>query len=208
MLSDFSFSKKERSKGSMVKELPFMTIIHLIVNQTSSIKMSRSFNPIVFERDSIFWENNRLESLNKDESGIYNFLDTLKQYRKFKTYYNIVSILASGYIEIDKWNIDIGDIYSVFGYNDAEGIRLRGGARTYFGQNDPWRLEGYMAYGFDDQNLSMGFQLSGLLDRKSRLILSGGNRRDVEQLGLKSYFNERCFRASVASSSRINRRDQ
>ncbi len=85
----------------------------------------------------------RLESLNKDEQGIYYLLDTLKTVPRFNTAYDIVSILASGYVEIDKWNIDLGSIYSGFGYNEAEGIRLRGGARTYFGQNDPWRIEGY-----------------------------------------------------------------
>lgn len=101
-----------------------------------------------------------MESLNEDESGIFKLLDTLKTVPKFRTYYDIVSILGSGYVEIDKWNIDIGDIYSTFGYNDAEGIRMRAGARTYFGQNDMWRLEGYMAYGFDDKNLSTGFRAS------------------------------------------------
>jgi hypothetical protein len=36
-----------------------------------------------------------------------------------------------------------------FGYNQVEGIRLSWG-RTYFGRNDPWRIQGYTAYGFDD----------------------------------------------------------
>lgn len=63
---------------------------------------------------------NRLEALNKDEAGIYTLLDTLKTVPKFKSYYNLVSILGSGYVEIDKWNMDIGSVYDVFGFNDAE----------------------------------------------------------------------------------------
>ncbi|MEX0289910.1 MAG: DUF5686 family protein, partial [Flavobacteriaceae bacterium] len=203
MLSDFSFSKKEKSKGVYGKRTTVYDNYTFNVPKPQAFykKVTDPFNPIVFERDSVFWENNRLEALNKDESGIYKLLDTLKTVPKFKTYYNIVSILGSGYIEIDKWNIDIGDIYSVFGYNDAEGIRLRGGARTYFGQNDPWRLEGYMAYGFDDRKFKHGFSAKFLLDRQSRLILSGGNRRDVEQLGLSLTSTNDVLGRSVASSS-------
>ena len=203
MLSDFSFNKKEKSKGVYGKRTTVYDnyIFDEARPEEFYKKVSDPFSPIVFERDSIFWENNRLESLNKDERGIYKLLDTLKTVPKFKTYYNIVSILGSGYIEIDKWNIDIGDIYSVFGYNEAEGIRVRGGARTYFGQNDPWRLEGYMAYGFDDHKFKHGFSGKFLLDRKSRLILSGGNRRDVEQLGLSLTATNDVLGRSVASSS-------
>jgi len=203
MLSDFSFNKKEKSKGIYGKRTTVYDNYVFDEAQPEGFykKTSDPFNPIVFNRDSIFWENNRLESLNKDESGIYKLLDTLKTVPRFKAYYNIVSILGSGYIEIDKWNIDIGDIYSVFGYNDAEGVRLRGGARTYFGQNDPWRLEGYMAYGFDDHKFKHGFSAKFLLDRKSRLILSGGNRRDVEQMGLSLTATNDVLGRSVASSS-------
>src|SRR5690606_33398412 len=122
---------------------------------------------------------------------------------KFRTYYDIVSILGSGYVEIDKWNIDLGDLYSTFGYNDAEGIRLRAGARTYFGQNDTWRLEGYMAYGFADRKFKHGFSGKFLLDRKSRLMLSGGNRRDIEQLGLNLSSTNAVMGRSIASSSLV-----
>lgn len=100
-------------------------------------------------------------------------------------------------------NLDIGDIYSTFGYNDAEGIRLRAGARTYFGQNDLWRLEGYMAYGFNDKKFKHGFSGKFLLDRKNRLIVSGGNRRDIEQLGLSLTSTNDVLGRSIASSSLV-----
>ena len=203
MLSDFSFSKKEKSKGVYGKRTTVYDNYTFDQPKTDAFYKTASdpFDPLVFERDSIFWDNNRLEALNKDETGIYKLLDTLKTVPKFKSYYNLVSILGSGYVEIDKWNLDIGDIYSTFGYNDAEGIRLRGGARTYFGQNDPWRFEGYMAYGFSDKKVKHGFSAKWLLDRKSRLIISGGNRRDIEQLGLSLTATNDVLGRSVASSS-------
>ncbi len=203
MLSDFSFNKKEKSKGVYGKRTTVYDNYKFDQPKPDPFYKTASdpFDPLVFERDSIFWDSNRLEALNKDETGIYKLLDTLKTVPKFKSYYNLVSILGSGYIEIDKWNLDIGDIYSTFGYNDAEGIRLRGGARTYFGQNDPWRLEGYMAYGFMDKKVKHGFSAKWLLDRKSRLIISGGNRRDIEQLGLNLTATNDVLGRSVASSA-------
>lgn len=203
MLSDFSFNKKESSRGVYGKRTTVYDNYKFNIPRPGEFYEQETdpYNPQIFARDSLFWDNNRLESLNKDELGIYQLLDTLKTVPKFKTYYNLVSILGSGYIEIDKWNLDIGDIYSVFGYNEAEGIRLRAGARTYFGQNDPWRLQGYMAYGFGDKKFKHGLSGKFLLDRQTRLILSGGNRRDVEQLGLTLNTTTDVLGRSVASGA-------
>ncbi|QLG44472.1 DUF5686 family protein [Costertonia aggregata] len=203
MLTDFSFRKKEASRGIYGKRTTVYDNHKFDIPKPKQFYKTKSnqFDPLVLTRDDVFWQNNRLERLNKDETGVYKLLDTLKTVPKFKSYYNLVSILGSGYIEIDKWNIDLGDIYSVFGFNDAEGIRLRGGARTYFGQNDPWRLEGYFAYGFLDKKVKHGFSGKFLLDRKSRFILSGGHRRDVEQLGLSLTATNDVLGRSIASSS-------
>ncbi len=205
MLSDFSFSKKEKSRGVYGKRTTVYDNYAFDLERPEVFYKAAAdpYDSRVFKRDSVFWKNARLEQLNEDESGIFKLLDTLKTVPKFKTYYNLVSILGSGYVEIDKWNIDIGDIYSTFGFNDAEGIRLRGGARTYFGQNDTWRLEGYMAYGFSDRKFKHGLSGKFLLDRKTRLILSGGNRRDIEQLGISLTSTNDVLGRSIASSSLV-----
>ncbi|UII80771.1 DUF5686 family protein [Flagellimonas sp. CMM7] len=205
MLSDFSFSKKEKSRGVYGKRTTVFDNYKFDTERPEEFYKAESdpYDPRVFSRDSTFWKNARLETLNEDESGIFKLLDTLKTVPKFRTYYDIVSILGSGYIEIDKWNIDIGNIYSVLGFNDAEGTRVRLGARTYFGQNDTWRLEGYMAYGFTDKKAKHGFSAKFLLDRKSRLIFSGGNRRDIEQLGLSLTSTNDVLGRSIASSSLV-----
>ncbi len=203
MLSDFSLTKKEESKGIYGKRTTVYDNHRFNVRKPKEFYKQKAnpYDPRVFQRDSTFWNNSRLESLNRDEQGIYKLLDTLKTVPKFNTYYNLVSILESGYIEIDKWNIDIGDLYSTVGFNEAEGIRLRGGARTFFGQNDPWRLEGYLAYGFKDKKFKHGFSGKWLLDKDIRLILSGGNRRDIEQLGINLTSTTDVLGRSVASSA-------
>ncbi|GGW39975.1 DUF5686 family protein [Arenibacter certesii] len=203
MLSDFSFSKKEESRGVYGKRTTVYDNYRFNEAKPKDFYKTKTdpFDPLVLNREDVFWENNRLESLNKDERGIYKLLDTLKTVPKFKSYYNLVSILGSGYVEIDKWNLDLGEVFSVFGYNEAEGVRLRAGARTYFGQNDPWRLEGYMAYGFGDDKFKYGISAKFLVDKGSRLIISGGTRRDVEQLGLSLTATNDVLGRSIASSS-------
>ncbi len=203
MLSDFSFQKKEESRGVYGKRTTVYDNYEFDkpVPKEFYRKSRNVVNPDALVTNDEFWQKNRLEGLNKDESGIYKLLDTLKTVPKFKSYYNLVSILGSGYVEIDKWNLDVGTIYDFFGFNDAEGPRVRLGARTYFGQNDPWRLEGYAAYGFTDHKVKHGVSGKFLLDNKSRLIVSGGHRRDIEQLGVSLTATNDVLGRSVASSS-------
>ncbi len=203
MLSDFSLTKKEKARGIYGKRTTVYGNYAFDVPKDKKFyeKATNPYDPAVLQRDSVFWANKRLESLNREEQGIYKLLDTLKTVPKFRTYYNLVSILGSGYVEIDKWNLDYGDIYSTFGFNEAEGIRLRAGGRTYFGQNDPWRLEGFVAYGFRDKKLKHGISGKWLLDPKTRLIISGGHRRDIEQLGINLTSTTDVLGRSVASSA-------
>jgi len=205
MLSDFAINKKERSRGVYGKRTT------LYDNYEFDKKLDSEFydeevydyDKDIYDRDDAFWEDNRLESLNKDEKGVYKMLDTLKTVRKFKNLYNIGSILSSGYIEFDRLNLDYGPIFSTFGYNDVEKLRIRAGGRTYFGRNDLWRLEGFLAYGFGDDKFKYGISGKWLIDKKRRLIISGGNRRDVEQIGASLTTSTDVLGRNLASSSVI-----
>jgi hypothetical protein len=89
--------------------------------------------------------------------------------------------LDSGYINYG--NLDFGPIYAVVGKNIVEGLRLRTGVRTYFGPNDPWRLQSYIAYGFKDDKFKYGLTGKWMVEKKKRIIISAGIRRDIEQIG-------------------------
>ncbi len=203
MMSDFALNKKEKSRGVYGKRTT------LYDNYEFDKELDRKFydrevynyDKDVYDRGDDFWKDNRLEALNKDEKGVYKMLDTLKTVKKFKQLYNLGSILASGYIEFNTLPLDYGPIFSTFGFNDVEGLRLRVGGRTYFGRNDLWRLQGYMAYGFRDDKFKYGISGKWLLDKKSRLIISGGNRRDVEQIGASLTTSTDVLGRSLASSS-------
>ena len=203
MLSDFAFSKKEQSRGVYGKRTTLYDNYKFDLQKEEEFYDREVYNydKDVYDRDDAFWKKNRLESLNKDEKGVYKMLDTLKTVKKFKRLYNLGSILASGYIEFNTLPLDYGPIFSTFGFNEVEGLRLRAGGRTYFGRNDLWRLEGFMAYGFRDDKFKYGISGKWLLDKKSRLIISGGNRRDVEQIGASLTTSTDVLGRSLASSS-------
>ncbi|WP_339624895.1 DUF5686 family protein [uncultured Winogradskyella sp.] len=204
-LSDFALNKKEKSRGVYGKRTTLYD--NYKFNQPKDAayyeKVVYNYDSDIYNRADDFWENNRLEVLNKDEKGVYKMLDTLKTVKKFKRLYNLGSILASGYIEIPSINADYGPIFSTFGFNEVEGLRLRAGGRTYFGPNDLWRIEGFLAYGFRDDKFKYGISGKWLLDKKSRLTIFGGNRRDVEQMGASLTSSTDVLGRSLASSAVI-----
>lgn len=201
MMSDFSLSKKEDSKGVYGKRTTlFKNHKFNIVKDNSFYKEEVNYyDKEAFNKPDEFWDQNRFESLNDNESGVYKLLDTLMTVPKFKRAYDLVTILGSGYIEVGKF--DIGPLFSTFGYNDVEGQRIRVGGRTYFGTNDPWRIQVYTAYGFRDQKFKYGISGKWLVNKKNRLILSAGNRQDVEQMGVSLTTSNDVLGRSFASSS-------
>ena len=202
-MSDFSFQDKEKAKGVYGRRTT------LYDNYVFDMPKQKDFYKIqvdpyqydVYNRPEGFWEENRLERLNKDELSVYKMLDTLKSVPRFKALYSAASILASGYHEVE--NFDIGPVFSLLGYNEAEGLRVRLGGRTYFSQNDQWRLEGFGAYGFKDDRFKFGLSAKVLLNRKNRLTLYSGYRKDVEQTGASLSSSNDILGRNLASSSLI-----
>jgi hypothetical protein len=203
MMSDFSFSKKEESKGVYGKRTTlFRNHQFNLPKEDKFFKEEVNFyDNAVYNKSDDFWAENRFENLNKNEAGIYKMLDTLKEVPRFKRIYSLATILGSGYIEIPKWKMDFGPIFSSYGFNDVEGQRLRFGGRTYFGSNDTWRLQGYTAYGFRDNKFKYGISGKWMVDKKNRIILSAGNRRDVEQMGVSLTTSNDVLGRSFASSA-------
>ena len=128
-------------------------------------------------------------------------LDTLMTVKKFNRLYNWGTVLASGYYEFSDQNFDYGPIFSTFGYNDVEGLRLRAGGRTYFGPHDLWRLQGFLAYGFGDKRFKYGLSGKWLVDKKKRIILAGGYRKDIEQIGASLTSSTDVLGRSLASNT-------
>ncbi|MGO4912832.1 DUF5686 family protein [Leeuwenhoekiella sp. W20_SRS_FM14] len=204
-LSDFSLRKKEGSRGIYGKRTTLYDDYVFDKQLDEKIYEERvtKYDENVYTKTDEFWEEKRLEPLSKDEKGVYVMLDSLKKVPKFQRLYDAGAVLVSGYYEWDQANLDIGPVFSAFGFNDVEGLRLRLGARTYFDQNDPWRLEGFGAYGFKDDKFKFGISGKVLLDSKARLIVSGGYRQDIEQIAASLTTSTDVLGRNLASSSLV-----
>lgn len=159
-----------------------------------------------YTKDDAYWDRARTDSLSASEKGIYEMLDKLENTPRFQRVVKAYEIIDSGY-----WNvgnaIDIGSIYSVYGYNVVEGSRIRLGARTYFTQNDVWRIQGYTAYGFKDDKFKYGAEAKYMFNKVNRFTLGAGTRRDIMQLGVQLTNDDGIMSRSFASSSVFGRGD-
>lgn len=201
LMSDFALNKKESSKGVYGKRTSFYRN-HQFDKELPVAFYKDEVNYMddeVYKKTEEYWNENRFENLSKDELGVYKMLDTLQTVNRFRQLYSTVSILGSGYVEFK--NFDYGPVFSSFGYNEVEGVRLRVGGRTYFGPNDPWRIQAYTAYGFDDDKFKYGLSGKWMVDKKNRVILSLGNRRDIEQIGASLTTTNDILGRSFASSA-------
>ncbi len=203
-MADFALRKKEDARGIYGKRTVLYDNYKFDEEKDSKFYdiVPKEFQDTLYNRSDTFWQQNRLEPLSRDEGGIYKMLDTLQNVKAFQRVFTLASIAATGYIEYP--GFDFGPIYSSVGFNQVEGWRIRAGGRTYFGQDDPWRIKGYGAYGFKDDQFKYGILTKLMLNRDVRLIASLGTRRDIEQLGASLTNSVDVLGRSLASSSLIN----
>lgn len=207
MLDMTILSKKESSKGLFAHRTVNYYNYDLESRQPDDYYAQRidpALNAVNI-KDSSYWAANRPEALTKDQEGIYETLDQLNEIPKFNRIVKTLEVLGSGYYRVG--NIDIGNLYNSFGYNKIEGFRLRAGARTYFSQNDMWRAQGFLAYGFDDNKFKYGADLRFMFNKYNRFQVGIGTKRDVEQLAAQLTASDGIMTRSFASSSIINQGD-
>lgn len=157
-------------------------------------------------KSDTFWEQNRTDSLNTEEKGVYKMLSQLQEVPKFKRFVKIYETLSSGYFNVGH-AIDIGDLYSIYGSNIIEGDRIRLGGRTYFSANDDWRIQGYGAYGFKDHQFKYGVEAKYMFNKTNRFQIGIGTRRDILQLGVALTGDDGIMSRSFASSTLFSRGD-
>ena len=208
MMSDFALNKKEKSKGVYGRRTTLYDNYKFDEVKENSFytEKLKEYKEEVFNKPDAYWKANRMEKLNDDEDGIYKMLDTLKTVKKFKQIYDITGILATGYWQFIN-GFDFGPIYSTFGSNDVEGTRIRIGGRSYVKHSDKLRVQGFLAYGLKDEKLKYGFAGQWVVSQKNRLIISAGNRSDVEQTGVSLTTSNNVLDRSFASAAFFSRGD-
>jgi hypothetical protein len=128
-----------------------------------------------------FWVQARHDSLSDREKQIYHMVDTIKSLPAFKTYIDVVTLFFTGYYE--KGKFEFGPYYTLLSFNQIEGARFRVGGRTSTQFSDRLRLEGYLAYGTNDQKFKYSAGFRYFLNKKPREAIGATYKNDVFQLG-------------------------
>lgn len=102
-----------------------------------------------FEKDNQYWRENRHENLSKNELGIYEMVDSLKNLPQFNTILDILTTVITGYQKFGP--IDLGPYFSAISSDQIEGARIRLGFRTNKDFSKLIRIHAYGAYGFLDK---------------------------------------------------------
>jgi len=128
------------------------------------------------------WVELRHDSLTKQEKEISLMIDSIKDVPVFRTYYDVINTIMTGYKVLEK--IELGPYFTTFSYNRVEGPRLRLGGRTSNAFSTNLMLEGYGAYGFLDERFKYGGGFMYFLGKTPRRhFIKGFYKDDVEQLG-------------------------
>lgn len=101
------------------------------------------------EKTEDYWELNRHFPLSKTEKGIYTLVDSIKKVPAFRRNMDIIMLLTTEFLTFKKF--EIGPVGSFYSYNPIEGSRARFGGRTTPGFSKKITFDGYLAYGFKDQ---------------------------------------------------------
>ena len=136
------------------KTISYQNFTFDVDSVTSALSLNKKknesiFSDDVYQKDALYWNYNRHESLNKNEQHIFKMIDTLKSIPLFKEYTRNLEFLVDGHRKLGK--IEIGPWYKWISGNELERVRLRFdiGTTELFSKN--LRLSGYLAYGMKDQ---------------------------------------------------------
>jgi hypothetical protein len=150
---------------------------------------SRTDNLIVNEdalnKDNTFWEENRHDTLSKNENQIYQMVDSIQKMPLYKTWQDIIVLFYSGYKVWGYW--EFGPYYNLVSMNQFEGVRLRVGGRTSNKFSRWCEINGFVAYGTKDERFKYKAQFKTFITKKPRQILYLDYKNDYELLGQSQY---------------------
>lgn len=125
--------------------------------------------PGATDQTDLYWQQERHDTLSKNEKAIYAMVDTLQKMPLFKKYTNLITFLGTGYKPFGK--IEYGPWFNAISSNVVEGLRLRLDLGTSTAFSKKWWLRGYVAYGFNDNQFKGRFEVTHLFKKNPRTRL-------------------------------------
>ncbi|MCC6185890.1 MAG: carboxypeptidase-like regulatory domain-containing protein, partial [Chitinophagaceae bacterium] len=138
------------------------------------------------DKGNEFWADNRHDTLNKNEKAIYAMIDTLNAMPIFNRTKNILSFLAKGTQNVGKF--EFGPYWAIYNRNPIEGNRFRFSMGTNTKMFKDLYLNGYVAYGTNDERFKYKVAGLWLLERHPRHRIYASYTSDLDRS--ISYYSE------------------
>ncbi|MBK6830126.1 MAG: carboxypeptidase-like regulatory domain-containing protein [Flavobacteriales bacterium] len=140
-------------------------------------------DPLALERDSAWWRIARRDALTQEEEELEEMVGRMNSDPKWKRIVSASKLIADGWLPAGP--VDIGNAFTFYSYNEAEGSRAKFGLRTNDRFSKRVELSGYVAYGFGDDRWKGGAHAQWHLinEHGKRWSIGGRYRNDQVQQG-------------------------
>lgn len=129
-------------------------------------------------KDSLYWNSQRTQRLDKRESNTYELIDSLGDAVNLDRKLATIEILATGKIPYGIINFDLNHLYW---YNEYEGNRIGLGIETNQRLSKYFSLSAYGAYGIRDEELKYGAGIHIKPFKNDRLVLQSSYSHDIRE---------------------------
>ena len=181
LMADFGFSKQ--AAGFLTKF--YTSNKDWVINQPHNPRfyyLTIEVEEDAMQMDEDYWDEIRHDPLTPTEKNVITMIDTLREIPSVRRLTDVITYLASGFIEIGK--LDVGPYPLIYANNNIEGHRFRLGGRTNIYFSKKWVLKGYLAYGTQDEEFKYGAGVDYIVSRKPWTKIGFYSNRDIQQVGL------------------------
>ncbi|RLD79857.1 MAG: carboxypeptidase-like regulatory domain-containing protein, partial [Bacteroidetes bacterium] len=149
----------DKAQGFFGRKLTTYKNLNIDRPDTAHFFSSNQLNEAVIidtvpDNDLSYWNSVRPEKLSEKEEQIYEMVDSVKNVPIFRTFTDLIYLLAYGYYTHN--NFEYGPYFKTYSFNPIEGSRFRVGGRTSNAFSTNLMLYGHLAYGTKDNDFKYG----------------------------------------------------
>ena len=186
---DDTSSKKTASDYSYLSSE--MQVFDLAVNMSVKIRKTSVAIEVknnANKRDDVFWNQNRIDSLDVRSERTYIVLDSVVDKKNIEQKIKYGRKIINGYVPFGPFDLDLRYLLS---YNNFEGFRVGLGGITNDLFSKKLRFEGYTAYGLKDETIKYNLGTAVRIGNFSNTWVGGSYTDDVREIASTSFATDK-----------------
>ena len=186
---DDTSSKKTASDYSYLSSE--MQVFDLAVNMSVKIRKTSVAIEVknnANKRDDVFWNQNRIDSLDVRSERTYIVLDSVVDKKNIEQNIKYGRKIINGYVPFGPFDLDLRYLLS---YNNFEGFRVGLGGITNDLFSKKLRFEGYTAYGLKDETIKYNLGTAVRIGNFSNTWVGGSYTDDVREIASTSFATDK-----------------